>query len=73
MAMLITSIAKIRAAASPEGFSLCCREMSIDPDNYTEPEYGVMVSEDDLYRYSAATAAQDLRASVNAFIEASLR
>jgi hypothetical protein len=67
MASLITTIAKIRAASTPEGFALFCKESDISPDEYVEPEEGVMVSEQDLYRYGAAGEARALRASVNAF------
>lgn len=65
MAMLITSVAAIKAQCSPEGFKLFCQEEGIDPDHYEEPEEGVCVDKMDLYRYGAAEAAQNLAASVN--------
>lgn len=70
MAMLITSIAKIRECATPEGFALFCQEEGVSPETCIEPEEGVMVSEYDLYRYGAAGAARELRNSTDAFREA---
>jgi hypothetical protein len=66
MAMLITTIAKIKESCTEEGFKMFCSEQGFDPGNYQEPEEGVCVDKFDLYRYGAAAAAQSLSSSVNA-------
>jgi hypothetical protein len=73
MAMLITSIASIKAQTTEEGFKLFCQEAGINPANYVEPEEGVCVDKMDLYRYGAGTVAQALAESVAAFQKDSMR
>lgn len=69
MAMLITTIANIKASATPQGFLLFCQEQGIDAESYSEPEEGVMVGKMDLYRYGAAEAASDLNRSVRRLLD----
>jgi len=68
MAMLITSVAEVREAASEKGWRLFCEEQGFDPENPGEPEEGVMIDKLDLLRYGMDEAYDDLVASVDDLI-----
>jgi len=61
MSALITSIARVKETASPDGFLLFCKENDIDPENYAEPEEGVMVDSFDIFRYQTYSQFDDLK------------
>lgn len=64
MSALITSIEKIKRASTERGFRLFCAEHDIDPDNFVEPEEGVMIDSLDLLRYGMDRDYADLKADV---------
>jgi len=64
MSALITSVEKVRAAATPEGWLLFCLEQDIDPENPHEPEEGVMINSFDLLRYGMDADHASLKADV---------
>jgi len=72
MSALITSVEKVREAASPEGWLLFCREQDIDPENPHEPEEGVWIDAQDLLRYGMDGDHAALKADIREIVGPSM-
>lgn len=70
MSFLITSIAKVREAASDEGFALFCAENEIDPGNWKayEREEGFAIESPDLLRYGMDADHAGLKADIEELV-----
>lgn len=68
MPAIITSIARVKEAASPEGFALFCKENDIDPENPVEREEGFLIDQMDLVRYDMRKERARLKDSISEIV-----
>jgi len=66
MSFVITSIAKVRKAASEDGWMFFCAENEIDPNNWEayERDEGFAIESFDLLRYGMNEAHSGLKADI---------